>query len=158
MRKAGSIFYLVILLFFGAVLGRLSHAQGDSPIDIGTRLELFVDDFLTERMDGTTLRLHHPVPRETAIVFDRPWEGNTSAYITVFRDGDIFRMYYRGSHWDAESDAYSDQVVCFAESGNAVFWRKPELGLYPYEGSKKNNIVWRGLGAPNFTPFKDANS
>ena len=157
MRKAAGMFFLVILVIFGAVRSHLSEAQDGSPVDIGARLELFVDDFLTERMDGTTLRLHHPVARETAIVFDRPWEGNTSAYVTVFRDGDIFRMYYRGSHWDAETDTYSEQAVCYAESGNAVFWRKPELGLHSYEGSKKNNIVWQGVGAHNFTPFKDAN-
>jgi len=157
MRKAGLFFFLIILLIFVAARVGFSLAQDGSPVDIGARLELFVDDFLIERLEGTALLLHHPVPRETAIVFDRPWEGNTSAYVTVFRDGDIFRMYYRGSHWDAETDIYSDQVVCYAENGNAVFWRKPELGLYSYEGSKKNNIVWQGVGAHNFTPFKDAN-
>jgi len=146
-----------MLLVFGASPGRLSPAQNGPPIDIGTRLELFVDDFLVERMEGTSWLLHPPVPRETAIVFDRPWEGNTSGYVTVFRDGDIFRMYYRGSHWDPETDTYSGQVVCTAESGNAVFWRKPDLGLYSFEGSKKNNIVWQGVGAHNFTPFKDEN-
>lgn len=72
MRKAVWLFFLVILLLLGAVRGRLSHAQDGSPVDIGTRLELFVDDFLVERMDGIALLLHHPIPRETAIVFDRP--------------------------------------------------------------------------------------
>src|SRR5512139_3368056 len=104
MRKAGLLPFLVILLVFGASPGRLSLAQDGPLIDIGTRLELFIDDFLVERMEWTTWRLHPPVPRETAITFDRPWEGNTSAYVTVFRDGDIFRMYYRGSHWDPETD------------------------------------------------------
>jgi hypothetical protein len=146
------------LCLFLAIPG--NDAPGQTPpeaVDIGTRLELFVDDFLIGRLEGTTLLLQHPVPQETAIKFDKYWEGNTSAYVTVFADGDIFRMFYRGSHWDPESDIYSEQVVCTAESDDGITWRKPLLNLYSYEGSKKNNIVWEGVGAHNFTPFKDTN-
>ena len=40
------------------------RAQGqDDPIRIGSRRELFVDDYLVENMTGTVdLRMHHPVP------------------------------------------------------------------------------------------------
>jgi hypothetical protein len=126
-------------------------------LDIGTRLELFVDDFLIARREGTSLLLHHPIPRETAIEFNADWEGNTSAYVTVFPDGGVFRMYYRGSHWDADSKTASQQVVCYAESDDGISWTKPRLGLFPHEGSKETNIVWEGAGSHNFTPFKDAN-
>jgi len=126
-------------------------------IDIGSRLELFVDDFLIEKMDGLEFLLHHPVDREVAIVFDKPWEGNTSAYVTVFRDGDLCRMYYRGSNYDLQSEVYSSEVVCYAESRDGVHWERPELGLFSFDGSKKNNIVWQGMGAHNFAPFKDSN-
>ncbi|HAA48135.1 MAG TPA: hypothetical protein DCE43_00335, partial [Planctomycetaceae bacterium] len=34
-------------------------------------------------------------------------------------------------------------------------WEKPELGLYDHEGNKKTNIVWRGNGCHNFSPFID---
>ncbi len=128
------------------------------PIDIGSRLELFVDDFLVEKMDGLELRLHQPVSKEVAIVFDKPWEGNTSAYVTVFRDGDIYRMYYRGSHYDLERNTYGEEVVCYAESQDGIHWNRPELGLFAFGGSKQNNIVWKGRGSHNFAPFKDANS
>jgi hypothetical protein len=68
---------------------------------IGSRLELFVDHHLIERLAGEVeLKLHRPVPREVVLVTDRPWEGNTCAYYTVFQDGDVYRMYYRGSHFD----------------------------------------------------------
>jgi len=33
-------------------------------IDIGSRLELFVDDTLIARLSGAERRLHHPVPQE----------------------------------------------------------------------------------------------
>ena len=48
-------------------------------------------------------------------------------------------------------------VVCYAESRDGIEWRKPELGLVDFEGSKRNNIIWDGIGSHNFTPFKDAN-
>lgn len=64
--------------------------------DIGDRLELFVDDWLIERMSGVELRLHAPVPREVVFRFDAPWEGPESGYVTILKDGDVYRMYYRG--------------------------------------------------------------
>ncbi len=36
-------------------------------------------------------------------------------------------------------------------------WEKPELGLFEFNGSKQNNIIWTGPGTHNFTPFKDDN-
>jgi hypothetical protein len=45
-------------------------------IDIGSRRELLVDDFLVERFSGAAqLRLHPPAPREAVFVIDKPWEG-----------------------------------------------------------------------------------
>ena len=69
------------------------------PLDIGSRLELFVDNYLIEAISGdASLKLHSPQRKEVALVFDQPWEGNTCGYVTVFRDFNCFRMYYRGSH------------------------------------------------------------
>ena len=73
-----------------------SVALGADPIDTGSRLELFVDDFLIDTMHGVRRRLQHPTPREIALDLDKPWEGNESIDDTVFRDGEIVRMYYRG--------------------------------------------------------------
>jgi len=119
---------------------------------IGSAPELFVDKRHIARMDGVTLRLHHPEPAEVAVRFDRPWEGPVSAYVTVFRDGDRFRMYYRG--W---ADAEGRDYTCYAESPDGVTWSKPDLGLVEYRGSKANNIMWAGIGVHYFTPVLDAN-
>jgi len=125
---------------------------------LGDRLELFVDDFLVDRVDGVEQRLHHPIPREVVLVRDAPWEGNTSGYTTVFRDGDLYRMYYRGSQVEEETGAQPHpQWTCYAESGDGIHWTKPELGIVEFQGSKKNNIIWDGIGTHNFTPFRDAN-
>ncbi len=151
-----SAVWLSIVFFLAA--SRTPDSGGNSPgiIDIGSRLELFVDDFLIEKMVGTNLLLHHPVPREVAIVFDKPWEGNTSGYVTVLQDGEIFRMYYRGSNYDVQAETYGPQVVCYAESRDGIRWSKPELGLIEFNGSNNNNILWVGLGTHNFTPLLDA--
>lgn len=134
-------------------------ALAAQPVDIGSRLELFVDDYLIEELSGDArLHLHKPVPREVVLVTDRPWEGNTCAYFTLFRDGDRFRMYYRGSHFDeAARKAAHREVTCYAESRDGIRWERPELGLFEFDGSRRNNIVWDGPGAHNFTPFRDTN-
>jgi len=129
------------------------------PIEIGSRLELFVDRWLIDQLKGNAaLKLHRPVPREVVLVTDEPWEGNTCAYYTIFQDGDVYRMYYRGSHFDEKTRKSAHrEVTCYAESTNGVRWRKPKLGLFEFNGSKRNNIVWDGIGTHCFTPFRDDN-
>ncbi len=142
------------LLLFSTIQ---AHAAA---IDIGNRRELFVDEFLIAELNGAERRLHHPAPREVAIVHDAPWEGNISYYHTVFRDGKIYRMYYRGGHSGPRKnhpEATGHQVVCYAESRDGKVWTKPNLGLHEFAGSKENNIMWTGIGVHNFVPFKDPN-
>ena len=126
--------------------------------DIGSRRELFVDDYLIDRLQRATLVMHQPVPREVVIACDAPWEGNISAYYTLFADEDRFRMYYRGAHFDEKAKkATHPEFTCYAESSDGIHWEKPPLGLFEFQGSKENNIVWAGEDTHNFTPFKDAN-
>ncbi len=142
------------------VLGLAAAAPGSEPVvEIGARRELFVDDFLVARFSGDArLELQRPTPHEVVLVTDRPWEGNTSAYFTVFQDGPRYRMYYRGSHFDEKNRrAAHPEVTCYAESRDGIHWTRPELGLFEFAGSRQNNIVWAGPGTHNFTPFLDAN-
>ena len=136
-----------------------TNARGADPIDIGSRRELFVDDALIERLEGARRQLHHPVARDIAIVHDAPWEGAGSGYHTVIRDGDLYRMYYRGSALGVDKGKIKigRQVYCYAESRDGVTFTKPNLGLFEYGGSKENNIIWTGVGVHNFAPFLDTN-
>jgi hypothetical protein len=124
-----------------------------SILDLGSRRELFADRFLIARLDNTELRLHHPVPRNTALRFDAPWEGRHSAYPVVLQDGDRFRMYYRGTpeHYDVFAGC------CLAESRDGIAWEKPNLGLVEFQGSRANNILLTGQPAHAFAPFLDLN-
>ncbi len=41
--------------------GQCGRAPAAEPIDVGSRLELFVDRHLIDRLDGGALKLHAPV-------------------------------------------------------------------------------------------------
>ena len=124
----------------------LTSFASAAPIEIGSRREMFVDDALIERLHGKAeLRLHQPVPREVVIVRDAPWEGAGSGYTSLFKDGDIYRMYYKA--WQrtpgpgVPNTDKNPLLCCYAESDDGIHWRKPELGLFAFNGSKANNIV-----------------
>ena len=85
-------------------------------MDIGNRLELFVDRYLIEKLDGTTLKLHHPKPAGVAAKLDKPWEGRDSGYITVLKDREVYRMYYRGK--PGRDSSYENSTACCAESSD----------------------------------------
>ncbi|MBN1343403.1 MAG: hypothetical protein JXQ73_12020 [Phycisphaerae bacterium] len=133
------------------------------PIDVASRRQLFVDRYLIDTMHGAELRLHHPTPREIAIVHDRPWEGSGCAYMTVFKDADTYRMYYRGAHGvytPGKFESPHEEVTCYAESKDGKRWTKPDLGLFDFQGSKSNNIILTPSvckhAAHNFCPLPDA--
>ncbi len=125
---------------------------GTQVLDIGSRLELFVDDYLIESMTGVTQELQHPVPQEVAFSFDNPWEGDTSFYVTVFQDDGLVRCYFRGSGSAAEG---GHQLTCYAESPDGISWTRPALGLHEWEGNNATNIIWTGPGTHNFAPCLD---
>ena len=130
------------------------------PIGIGSRRELFVDDYLIEWIETARRVLHQPTPREISLARAKPWEGNVSGYTTVFQDGDLYRMYYRGTntvYTRGKVTSPHREVYCYAESRDGIKWTRPKLGLIEFAGSKQNNIIWDGVGSHCFTPFKDSN-
>jgi len=137
-------------------------------LDIGSRIEPFFDDWLISNSDGIKLQLHHPIPQEIVLDFDSPWEGPSSSFASVFRDKDLYRMYYRGAadHYETTPEKQTKDVsnVCYAESSDGIHWTRPDLGLCEFEGSFKNNIIMLGRhdldnGRPidDFFAFKDHN-
>lgn len=121
---------------------------------IGSRNELFVDEWLIDRKSNVALRLHEPQRKEVVLTFDRPWEGRHCGYAAVIRDGERIRLYYRGHSPDDNSE---EQVACCAESGDGIHFDRPDFGLYEFGGTRSNNIVLKSRDAHNFTPFLDRN-
>ena len=139
------------LLFLALTL----TARAAAPIDVASRWELFVDEFLVAQKNGVALKLHDPIKRETVLTTDKPWEGSTCAYFSVIQDGKRVLMYYRGS--SGGSDHSDAQVTCVAESNDGIHFTRPKLGLIEAGGTKDNSVIWRGVESHNFSPFLDAN-
>lgn len=147
---------LSLSTFFYCAGIALLQAQGIA--DIGNRRELFVDRYLLERLENVDLVLHEPRNEGKVLAFDKPWEGAFSAYGTIIKDGDTYRIYYRGVPV-AGKDGNSNEVTCYAESTDGINWSKPELSLYEIGGSRTNNVILANA-APvthNFSPFLDTN-
>jgi hypothetical protein len=139
-------------------------------MDIGSRRELFVDDVLIDKLTGKAeQRLQHPRPQEIVLIHDAPWEGSGSGYHSVFHDGNLYRMYYKAWQLTVTPEGKVNTgehplYTCYAESDDGVHWRKPELGLHDFRGSKANNIVISDDKMGNASPdgghpavFKDDN-
>jgi hypothetical protein len=171
MRLNSTIVFAVVSSVAGYAAPPTEVVAQDRParVEIGSRRELFVDAYLIDRLGGKAeRRLEHPQPREIALTHDAPWEGAGSGYHSVFRDGRLYRMYYRGSPLEIVNGKLRSETdrsfLCYAESDDGIRWRKPELGLHEFQGSKANNIVMvpRQFGDLKADPghvavFKDEN-
>lgn len=121
-----------------------------APRDIGSRRELFIDNYLVERLDNASLKLHEP---RLAAPMTEP--ADHLEYGTVIKDGDLFRLYTRDGR-GAKFDGDTPEVTRYCESRDGIHWTKPKLGLFEIDGSKENNVILHE--APfchNFSPFLD---
>jgi len=146
------------VLLFSWLLTAASAVAAPAPVELADRLELFVDHHLIDSFDNTRLALGRPQPQEVALTFDAPWE-KAANYVTVLKDGDVYRMYYRGCTMtpDGEFDGAAE-VTCYAESRDGIAWTKPNLGLHEFRGSRANNIILAPDArrvSHNFAPFLD---
>jgi hypothetical protein len=125
-----------------------------NPIDIGSRLELFVDHHLIDALHNTTLRLHEPHKMPLA---KHPFAGG---YATVIKEDGLYRAYYRDMLSDYEGegeDGNPGELYRYAESRDGHEWTYPELGIHDLNDGGKNNICLYG-DTPcthNLSPFLD---
>ena len=150
---------LALLVVTSPPLATRVASATPEPLHIASRLELFIDDYLIDHLNGSRLHLHEPTPSGIVMRFDSPWEGSFSAYITILRDGDRLRMYYRGLP-SAGGDNSAKEVTCYAESKDGIAWTKPSLGLFEVQGTRDNNVVlaFDPPFSSNFAPFVDSRS
>ncbi|MDY0098584.1 MAG: hypothetical protein RBR81_05235 [Bacteroidales bacterium] len=155
-KSVGS--FISILVFICSLQTSAQEETADKVIDLGSRLELFIDHYLIRSVENLTLKLHTPVDNGPAVKFDNPWEGVFSGYSTILKDGNLYRLYYRGIP-TAGSDGSDNEVTCYAESSDGIEWNKPALNLFEYSGTKNNNIVLAHARpvTHNFSPFIDTN-
>jgi hypothetical protein len=156
LKPLGPLAPALVCVLTSYNLPGIAAAPSIRPVPIGTRLELMVDDYLLEKLTNTRLELHQPYPAGVAIRFDAPWEGSFTGYITIIKDSERFRMYYRGLPVD-RADGSEAEVTCYAESSDGITWSKPKLGLFEVHGTKDNNVVLANQApfSHNFSPFID---
>jgi hypothetical protein len=92
---------------------------------------------------------------------DKPWEkrfDNLYANVLYDEEEKIYKCWYSPFIKDLSSKGLTieeryqkeyhprgrEMAICYATSKDGIKWTKPEMGLVEYEGSKANNILWRG--------------
>ena len=166
---------LSLFLGLSAVLPAMTLAAPAEPLKIGSVRQLFVDEVLIAEKRNVDLQLHQAIPREIVLTVDKPWENSVMTYVLVFKDGDKFRMYYRGTGADAKyakdlpagMSAANWTYTATAESKDGIAWTKPILNVVEFNSSKANNLVWptdankpwrtKNYPGTDIFPFKDEN-
>ncbi len=164
-------FYRTVCLFLVLSFHSVHAGEGSSaglPIDIGDRLELFVDDYLISDMEGGVKRkLHHPVPREVIMefgAFGEVWEQGVSYPSLLVEEGKI-RLYYSARNQSVlipgRDKPARVEMVGVLESTDGIHFERATLNNIDisawYEGLEgPNNVVFgRNRASHNFTPFID---
>ncbi|PWJ58150.1 hypothetical protein CLV98_1047 [Dyadobacter jejuensis] len=128
----------------------------DTVIELGSKREIFVDKFLIQELKGAELVMKSPRDEGAVMAFNEPWETNAPAYITILKDTDRYRAYYRGG--TPGKNGRSIDNTCYAESQDGIAWEKPILNMVSVNGSKENNVILEEMPLThNFSPFIDTN-
>ena len=128
-----------------------------SAIVLGNRRELFIDDYLTEHLDGISLKVHTPqaqVPEPTQPV---------GHYMTMLSAEGKLRCYCRKSFFEFTGahprfhvkPGFVNDYTAYGESTGGVKWLEPPLFLY--DCGVPNVMRCLHWSASNFAPFYDEN-
>lgn len=113
-----------------------------SPVDIGDRSQLFVDQILVRSVENVWFG---PVPgrRHAAnplVKNDQPWEGwrlELMGSVIFDTSEKLFKMWYLA----APSEYWDDYSTAYATSKDGIKWEKPLVGTLPSKNGKPHNIV-----------------
>ena len=126
---------------------------------------LLLDDRIIQKAENAKLALgtvkKHPA--NPLFVEDKPWEkrfDNLYGNVIFDKEEQIYKCWYSPliteHEWDKTMTAEERKTkgrkklrgremgVCYATSKDGIKWKKPNLNKIEYEGSKENNIIWRG--------------
>jgi len=120
------------------------------------------DNKYIEKMSNIQILMHKPEKKNIALVCDSEWEGECNGYATLIKTPVKYLFYYRATKHKYHADGTpcpSTSVICVAESIDGINFTKPALGLYEFNGSKENNIVFATdkMKIDTFSVFYDEN-
>jgi len=151
-------------------------ADSATPTPLKRTRFLVLDSRIIEAAENAKLTLgrtvksrHNPLMAE-----DRPWEkrfDNLYANVIYDKEDKLYKCWYSPFIVDNSATGMTldqrrktryrpprgrEMAICYAVSKDGTKWEKPELGLVEFEGSKRNNILWRGPhGAGVFKDLHD---
>ena len=104
---------------------------------------------------------------------DRPWERRITGYLTVIREGDRYRCWYRFALTPEAAEEICPEKVAeaphrayhtalaYAESDDGFHWTKPDLDVFKFDGQPTNVVgfctesaVMRDPNAPDNERYK----
>jgi len=165
----------IALLAVTMLAGRSVTADDTAQTAIKRTRFLLLDSRIIESAENARLSLgrtnkskHNPLMEE-----DKPWEkrfDNLYANVIYDKEDKLYKCWYnpfivdrsaKGMTPEQREKRYRpprgrEMAICYATSKDGIKWEKPELELVEFEGSKQNNIVWRGPhGAGVFKDMHD---
>jgi len=124
---------------------------------------LLLDERIIERIVNAKLKVGSVTkdPANPVMKEDKSWEkrfDNLYGNVLYDEDEEVFKLWYSPFIIDSSSAGMTllqrqrkyrappnrEMAICYATSKDGINWVKPNLGLVEYEGSKQNNILWRG--------------
>ena len=119
-----------------------------NPLALGTAKQLLFDDALVEAKEGFTTTMNPATRTNTpALASEKPWESHGCSNPTVMLDEGVYKMWYSAN---GEDGVPRD---CYATSTDGIHWKRPNIGLIDYQGSRENNII--SLNLNHGSIFKD---
>ena len=115
---------------------------GDEIVEIGSRKQLFVDDYIIEDLGTATRSLHRgrKHPKNPVLSGDAEWEDRRIIYPNVIKEGNLYKMWYITPEDMWKIATYH---TGYAYSDDGINWTKPILNLVNFEGSTANNLIWQ---------------
>lgn len=136
------------LMLWASVTGCVAPlAWSAEALDVGGRKQLFIDAKYVEQAEGVRWQVNPPVKTGFVLAGTHDWEnGLIFGASTVMEDQGKYRLWYTACPvppGKVRNETYHGFFLCYAESDDGTHWRKPELGLYEWNGSWANNILMK---------------
>ena len=104
--------------------------------------ELCWDFDKVQKNDGVSLRLHKPERKGVVLTCDKEWEGNVCGYMSLVKERDLSRLFYRGANLHPTDNTSNKTAICVLESRDGKSFKRSDISLCEYNGIKENNIVY----------------
>ena len=148
IKKLVNIGFIVIIIAAVRLTGCKDKDLINTAGPVSDNWQLFVDDYWIADSSNVKMILHQPqkYPANPLIRGDVPWEEAPYCFGSVIFDEEenIFKIWYQSYNFSQPVAVRTP--ILYAVSKDGINWTRPNLGLFEFQGSKKNNIVLNNYG------------